>query len=115
MTARPRPTGIFASNMLVGIGALAAARERGVRVPEDMSIVTLDGEDANYTAPPLTGIALPLDEMGTLAVEELARHDRGARAEGRGRRYRADADPPRLGGAAAWRLRRPYRSADVSV
>ena len=40
-------------------------------MPEDLSIVTLDAEDANYTAPPLTAIAMPLDEMGTLAVEEL--------------------------------------------
>ena len=71
LKARPRPTGIFASNLLVGIGALAAARKSGVRVPEDLSIVTLDAEDANYTAPPLTAIAMPLDEMGTLAVEEL--------------------------------------------
>lgn len=66
-----RPTGIFASNLLVGIGALAAARELGVRVPEDVSIVTLDAEDANYTAPPLTAISMPLDEMGSRAVEEL--------------------------------------------
>ncbi len=66
-----RPTGIFASNLLVGIGALAAARELGVRVPEDVSIVTLDAEDANYTAPPLTAISMPLDEMGARAVEEL--------------------------------------------
>ena len=51
--------------------ALAAARKSGFRVPEDLSIVTLDAEDANYTAPPLTAIAMPLDEMGTLAVEEL--------------------------------------------
>ena len=71
LKAEPRPTGIFASNLLVGIGALAAARKSGVRVPEDLSIVTLDAEDANYTAPPLTAIAMPLDEMGTLAVEEL--------------------------------------------
>ena len=34
-------------------------------------MVTLDFEDANYSAPPLTAIAMPLDEMGTLAVEEL--------------------------------------------
>jgi LacI family transcriptional regulator len=68
---RNRPTGIFASNLLVGIGALAAARELGVNVPEDVSMVTLDAEDANYTAPPLTAIAMPLDEMGSRAVEEL--------------------------------------------
>lgn len=66
-----RPTGIFASNLLVGLGALAAARASGVRVPEDVSIVTLDAEDANYTAPPLTAIAMPLEQMGQLAVEEL--------------------------------------------
>jgi LacI family transcriptional regulator len=71
LAAKPRPTGIFASNLLVGISALAAARSVGVRVPEDLSMVTLDFEDANYSAPPLTAIAMPLDEMGTLAVEEL--------------------------------------------
>ena len=71
LAANPRPTGIFASNLLVGISALAAARSLGVRVPEDLSMVTLDFEDANYSAPPLTAIAMPLDEMGTLAVEEL--------------------------------------------
>ncbi len=66
-----RPTGIFAFNMLVGIGAAAAARVRGVRIPEDLSIVTLDGEDAIFTAPPLTAIATPLSEMGARAVVEL--------------------------------------------
>ena len=66
-----RPTGIFASNLLVGIGALAAVRHAGLRVPDDVSIVTLDGEDALYTAPPLTAITMPLDEMGGRAVEEL--------------------------------------------
>ena len=66
-----RPTGVFAFNMLVGIGALAAARIGNVRVPEDLSIVTLDGEDAIFTAPPLTAIATPLSEMGARAVVEL--------------------------------------------
>lgn len=66
-----RPTGVFAFNMLVGIGALAAARIANVRVPEDLSIVTLDGEDAIFTAPPLTAIATPLSEMGARAVVEL--------------------------------------------
>ncbi|MER9077986.1 LacI family DNA-binding transcriptional regulator [Mesorhizobium sp. M0895] len=66
-----RPTGVFAFNMLVGIGALAAARVRGVRVPDDLSVVTLDGEDAIFTAPPLTAIITPLAEMGARAVVEL--------------------------------------------
>ena len=71
LNEKVRPTGVFAFNMLVGIGALAAARVRGVRVPEDLSIVTLDGEDAIFTAPPLTAIATPLSEMGARAVVEL--------------------------------------------
>jgi LacI family transcriptional regulator len=66
-----RPTGVFAFNMLIGIGALAAARVRGVRVPEDLSVITLDGEDAIFTAPPLTAIVTPLGEMGARAVVEL--------------------------------------------
>lgn len=68
-----RPTGIFASNLLVGIGALAALRERNVGVPQEVSVISLDAEDAIYTAPPLTAIATPLDEMGARAVEELNR------------------------------------------
>ena len=67
----PRPTGVFAFNMLMGIGTLAAARARGVRVPQDLSVITLDGEDASFTAPPLTAIATPLSEMGARAVQEL--------------------------------------------
>ncbi|TPJ31302.1 LacI family transcriptional regulator [Mesorhizobium sp. B2-8-3] len=65
------PTGIFAFNMLVGIGALAAARVRGIQVPRDLSVVSLDGEDAIFTAPPLTAIVTPLSEMGARAVVEL--------------------------------------------
>ena len=71
LDAKERPTGIFASSLLVGIGALAAARTRGVLVPRDLSVVTLDAEDAMYTAPPLTAIRMPLDEMGVQSVEVL--------------------------------------------
>lgn len=71
LDATRRPTGVFAFNMLVGIGALAAARVRGVRVPDDISVISLDGEDAIFTAPPLTAIATPLAEMGARAVVEL--------------------------------------------
>ena len=66
-----RPTGIFASNNLVGMGALAAAYSRGVQVPRDLSVVTIDAEDTMYSAPPLTAIKMPLSEMGARSVEEL--------------------------------------------
>ncbi|MBN9072914.1 MAG: LacI family DNA-binding transcriptional regulator [Rhizobiales bacterium] len=71
MGGRSPPTAIFAFNMLVGIGALAAARVRGIQVPRDLSVVSLDGEDAIFTAPPLTAITTPLAEMGARAVIEL--------------------------------------------
>lgn len=64
-------TGVFASNILVGLGALAAALERGVKVPEQISIVTLDAEDAAYTSPPLTAIKTSLEEMGARAIDEI--------------------------------------------
>jgi LacI family transcriptional regulator len=71
LDAKVRPTGVFASNLLVGIGALAAMRVRNVRVPQDLSIITLDAEDAIYANPPLTAIATSLVEMGARAVEEV--------------------------------------------
>lgn len=73
LDAAEPPTAVFASSLLVGIGSLAAARARGVAVPERVSIVTLDAEDAEYTAPPLTAIRLPLREMGAAAVQTLDR------------------------------------------
>lgn len=77
LDGKKRPTGVFAFNMLVGVGALAAARVRGVRVPEELSVVSLDGDDAVFTAPPLTAIATPLSEMGARAVVELDAMIRG--------------------------------------
>jgi LacI family transcriptional regulator len=73
----PSVTGVFASNFLAGLGALAAAHRAGVRVPGDLSIVTLEAEDAMYTQPPLTAVALPFSEMGSRAVEEMDRILRG--------------------------------------
>lgn len=72
MLALPeRPTGVFASNMLVGVGALAALRASNVAVPDQVSVISLDGEEAEYATPPMTAIALPLVEMGAAAVDEV--------------------------------------------
>jgi LacI family transcriptional regulator len=73
LMAPDRPTGVFASNLLCGVGFLAGARSLGIAVPDDVSVISLDGEDAPYTAPPLTAVSLPIEEMGARAVEELDR------------------------------------------
>ncbi len=72
LTRQRIPTGIFAANLLMGVGALAALREAGLDVPGDVSMIAYnDGEIAEYTAPALTTVRMPLAEMGARAVEVL--------------------------------------------
>jgi LacI family transcriptional regulator, galactose operon repressor len=68
------PTAIFCFNDNMAIGALRAARSRGVRVPEELSIVGFDDlEEAEIVSPPLTTVRQPLAEMGRIAVSLLTR------------------------------------------
>jgi len=63
------PTAIFAFNDNIAIGTLQAARARGLRVPEDVSVVGFDDvEHATIVTPPLTTVRQPLAEMGRTAV-----------------------------------------------
>lgn len=62
------PTAIFCCNDMLAIGALQAARECGVRVPEQLSIIGFDNTIlSTVTNPSLTTIAQPTDEMAKLA------------------------------------------------
>jgi len=68
------PTAIFAFNDNLAIGAIQAARVRGVRVPEDLSVVGFDDiEHATIVTPTLTTVRQPLAEMGRTAVSLLIR------------------------------------------
>jgi LacI family transcriptional regulator len=68
------PTAIFAFNDNMAIGALRAARARGVPVPEFLSVVGFDDlEEADIVTPALTTIRQPLGEMGRIAVSLLMR------------------------------------------
>jgi DNA-binding LacI/PurR family transcriptional regulator len=72
LTCDPLPTGVFAANDRMAIGAMRALYEVGLRVPEDMSIVGLDDiEVAAYQVPPLTTIQQPFAKMATLGVQML--------------------------------------------
>ena len=76
------PTAIFAFNDNIAIGVLQAARERGVRVPEDLSLVGFDDvEAAEIVTPQLTTVRQPLAEMGRMAVSLLERLIEGQRIE----------------------------------
>jgi LacI family transcriptional regulator len=69
-----RPTALVGFNDKVAVGALAAAAQHGLRVPEDLSVVGFDDIDlAQATRPRLTTMRQPLQEMGRLAVSLLIR------------------------------------------
>jgi LacI family transcriptional regulator len=69
-----RPTAIFAFNDEMAVGALQAAHERGLDVPDDLSIVGFDDlEKASIVTPALTTVRQPLAEMGRMAVSLLTR------------------------------------------
>lgn len=66
----PQLTALLCFNVVAAIGALQAAREKGLRVPDDLSIVAVhDIELADHLSVPLTTVAMPLFEMGARAVE----------------------------------------------
>jgi len=69
---RSRPTAIFAANDLLVLGALRAAREAELRVPEDLSLVGVnDIPLAELISPPLTTVRVPGREMGGIAARML--------------------------------------------
>jgi len=67
-----RPDGIFAVSDVYAVGALHAAKQLGLRVPEDMSIIGFDNIPlASMTDPPLTTIDQPVDQIGYQSCELL--------------------------------------------
>lgn len=70
--AKDPPSAILCTTDLTAIGALAEARERGLSVPEQLSITGFD--DIELVAacdPPLTTVAVPITEMAARVAEEL--------------------------------------------
>lgn len=67
-----RPTAIFAASDAGAFAALDAIRVRGLRVPEDISLIGFDDiPEAAYIHPALTTIRQPLYEMGRIATRML--------------------------------------------
>lgn len=78
------PSAVFVCNDLMAIGALRAAHESGVHVPDELSIVGFDDiELSAYTSPPLTTVAQPKERIGALAVDMLLERVGGKRRDAR--------------------------------
>jgi len=74
------PTAVFCANDVVALGALEAADRRGVRVPEELSIIGFDDIPvAGWSRIQLTTVRQPIPDMGRLAarrlVERIAERD----------------------------------------
>ena len=67
-----RPTAILAMSDAMAIGAMRAARELGLRIPDDLSVVGFDDIDlAAHVDPPLTTVHQPIRQKGADAVRLL--------------------------------------------
>ncbi len=80
LAVTPRPTAIFAQSDLLALGAIAALRAHGLRVPDDVSIIGFDDIPvAEVFDPPLTTLRQPMREVGELAARLVADPRTGAR------------------------------------
>jgi DNA-binding LacI/PurR family transcriptional regulator len=73
-----RPTALLAATDVLAVGALEAAKARGLRMPGDLALIGFDDfEFARYVDPPLTTVRLPVFEMGRQAALLLLDHLQG--------------------------------------
>lgn len=71
----PGVDAVFANSDLIALGAVNAIRERGLRVPEDISVIGYDDISlARYCSPPLTTIRQNIAESGRLLVQNLVQY-----------------------------------------
>jgi LacI family transcriptional regulator len=68
------PTAVFAGNDETAAGVVEVARARGLRVPEDLSVVGFDDTRlARFLSPPLTTVRQPLHQIGGVALRTALR------------------------------------------
>jgi LacI family transcriptional regulator len=76
------PTAVFAGSDEVALGVIEAARGRGLRVPEDLSVVGFDDTQvARLASPQLTTVRQPLQEMGAVALRTALRLAAGEKVD----------------------------------
>ncbi len=79
----PRPTAIFASNDEMAAGIVFAARERGISIPDELSVIGFDDTPiAAHIWPPLTTVRWPIVSMARAAARKLVGDMVGGQAAG---------------------------------
>lgn len=72
LTRRPRPTAVFCASDLLAMGALAAIKQAGLKIPDDVAVVGFDNIfAAELVSPPLTTIDQFQESFGRRAAEML--------------------------------------------
>ncbi len=65
-------TAFFCMNDITAIGAIKAIQEAGFRIPDDISVISMDDiEIAQFVSPMLTTMHIPIEEMGRMAAKTL--------------------------------------------
>jgi DNA-binding LacI/PurR family transcriptional regulator len=79
-----KPTAVMCDDDIIAAGLYLAARERGVRIPKDLSVVGFDDMDfARVLEPPLTTVALDAEQLGASSFELLEARMAGKRVRKR--------------------------------
>jgi DNA-binding LacI/PurR family transcriptional regulator len=79
-----QPTAVFCDDDVIAAGLYLAARERGLGIPGDLSVIGFDDMDfARVLAPPLTTVALDAEQLGATAFELLEARMAGRRTRRR--------------------------------
>ncbi|WP_276354885.1 LacI family DNA-binding transcriptional regulator [Cohnella caldifontis] len=77
-----RPTAVFASNDLVAYGAINVIEDRGLKVPDDISVIGCDDIlFSRMSRPKLSTISIPAYQIGVTAVKLLDERVKGVRSE----------------------------------
>ena len=72
LTLSKPPTAVYCYNDLSALGAIREIRDRGLRVPDDVSIAGFDDlYISQYLDPPLTTVRQPMRQMGSMAMDTL--------------------------------------------
>jgi DNA-binding LacI/PurR family transcriptional regulator len=74
LDAWPDLDAIFTYNDVIAMGAMRHVRQRGLRVPEDCAVIGFDGlQIGNLVEPPLSSVRIDTRQLGTVAIEQVAR------------------------------------------